>query len=345
MAEEHHRVVIRRKSHHDEEHHGGSWKIAYADFMTAMMAFFLVMWLVSLVPRDELAGVAEYFRQPLMSAIKGDPNASTNRNIIPGGSPTPIPNKNAEPADPKPILKTDPLSEAEIRENANLENLRQRLETLIATNPRLKEYRPQLVLDMTPEGLRIQIVDGQNRPMFATGSARMNQEMETILRELAPTLNLMPNGLSIAGHTDATQYASGERAYSNWELSADRANAARKSLVMGGIAENKVRRVMGLSSTMNAAGDPYAPANRRISIVVLNQRSEALLRQTYSAEPGVNHRPVPAPVMPVLPTPPAPPSFELPVAQAVELNTEQQPELDSAPAQETEVDPSATAAP
>src|SRR5690606_3991115 len=100
---------------------------------------------------------------------------------------------------------------------------------------------------MTPEGLRIQIVDGQNRPMFATGSDRMNRDMEIILNELAPTLNGVPNGLSIAGHTDATQYATGDLRYSNWELSSDRANAARKSLVAGGIADNKIQRVMGLA--------------------------------------------------------------------------------------------------
>lgn len=281
MAEQQHRVVIRRPPSHEDEHHGGSWKIAYADFMTAMMAFFLVMWILSLVPKSKLSGVAQYFRQPLLSAVKGDPHSSTEHNIIPGGSPTPIPNRSAQPRDSQPLPKSDTGGEQQVREQARLEDLRRRLETLIATNPRLTEFRPQLVLDMTPEGLRIQIVDGNNRPMFATGSARMSPDMETILRELSPTLNQIPNGLSIAGHTDASQYASGERAYSNWELSSDRANAARKTLVVGGIAENKVRRVMGLGATMEAAADPYAPANRRISIVVLNKRSEDILRQTY----------------------------------------------------------------
>ncbi|MVW70025.1 flagellar motor protein MotB [Bordetella sp. 15P40C-2] len=294
MAGQQHRIVIRRTRRHHEEHHGGSWKIAYADFMTAMMAFFLVMWLLSLVPKSELSEVAEYFRQPLMSAIKGDPNSGSNRNVIPGGSPTPIPNRAAEPERPTPLPRVVPNSDAELRETAQLEDLRQRLETLIATNPRLKEFRPQLVLDMTPEGLRIQIVDGQNRPMFATGSAQMNPDMDVILRELSPTLNMMPNGLSIAGHTDATQYASGERAYSNWELSADRANAARRTLVAGGIAENKVRRVMGLSATMGASADPYEPANRRISIVVLNKRTEDALKATY----GSRHVTPPTPPVP-----------------------------------------------
>lgn len=315
MAEQQHRIVIRRAKHHDEEHHGGSWKIAYADFMTAMMAFFLVLWIVSLVPKSELSGMAEYFRQPLLSAIKGDPHSSTSTNIIPGGSPTPIPNTSAQPDDPSPIQKNAPLSESEVREKARLEDLQRRLESLIATNPRLKEFRPQLVLDMTPEGLRIQIVDGQNKPMFATGAARMNPDMELILRELSPTLNQMPNGLSIAGHTDATQYATGERSYSNWELSADRANAARQTMVAGGIAENKVRRVMGLSSTMNAAEDPYAPANRRISIVVLNKRSEQILQQTYGIKAdgaSPSKQPANHPPVQVIPEPVPPATIETP---------------------------------
>jgi chemotaxis protein MotB len=275
-----HRIVIRRRRAQEQEHHGGSWKIAYADFMTAMMAFFLVMWILTLVPKEDLPGIAEFFKQPLLSKIKGDPTSTTNTNIIPGGSPSVIPNPSGSNIQ-TPNVRGE-ADKTPTRDRRDLENLKQRLETLIATNPRLVEFRPQMVLDMTPEGLRIQIVDGQNRPMFATGSARINADMETILNELAPTLNEVPNGLSVAGHTDATQYATGERYYSNWELSADRANAARKSLVAGGIAENKVRRIMGLGSTMNADPDPMAHANRRISIVVLNQHSELIMRQTYS---------------------------------------------------------------
>lgn len=278
MSTEQFRPVIRRKIVQHEKHYRGSWKVAYADFMTAMFAFFLVMWIITLVPKEKRAEMTEYFRQPLMSAIKADTNSSTHRHVIPGGSPSPIPNES--PIERRPGERS-PTNE-ERQETSRLEDLKRRLETLIATNPRLIDYRPQLVLDMTPEGLRIQIVDGQQQPMFATGSARMNPVMEVILSELASTLNQMPNKLSIAGHTDAIQYASGDRAYSNWELSADRANAARKTLVIGGIAENKVSRVMGLGSTLNANEDPYSPANRRISIVVLNKRSEDILRSTYA---------------------------------------------------------------
>ena len=262
------RVVIRRKKLHHQEAHGGSWKIAYADFMTAMMAFFLVMWLLSLIPVHELTLVAEYFRKPLVEAIR-----SQNENrplgtdaVIPGGAPSVIPNFHLTPR--------SPTESGDISDIERLENLKERLEDLIEHDPVMSEYQPQMLLDMTPDGLRVQIVDRENRPMFATGSARLQREMRVILRQLGPVLNGMPNSITITGHTDAVQYATGEREYSNWELSADRANAARRELVAGGMDETKVRRVQGLSSTVNLVQDPYADANRRISILVLNRGAE-----------------------------------------------------------------------
>jgi len=279
------RIVIRRPRVAHAPHHGGSWKIAYADFMTAMMAFFLIMWLLLLVPKKNLQGIAQYFRTPLMSALDGKPNDATPHNIIPGGSPSAIPNHVPTDAPAHPITQPQ-FDTGNKQEEQKLEDLKRRLEALINSNPVLKKYRPQLVLDMTPEGLRIQILDAQNKPMFALGSATLSPAMIDILHALAPTLNEMPNGLSIAGHTDATQYAGGLDHYSNWELSADRANAARQALVVGGIGEDKVRRILGLGSTLDLVkNDPMAPANRRISIVVLNHQAEQMLRATYSGAP------------------------------------------------------------
>lgn len=262
------RVVVRRKKLHHQQPHGGSWKIAYADFMTAMMAFFLVMWLLSLIPINELTLVAEYFRKPLVEAIRSE---NVNRplgteNIVPGGAPSIIPNFQLAPRNPQ--------EKGDIQDIERLENLKQMLEELIEHDPVMSDYRPQMLMDMTPDGLRVQIVDRENRPMFDTGSAKLQREMSIILRRLGPVLNRMPNSLSITGHTDARQYATGEREYSNWELSADRANAARRELVAGGMDETKVRRVLGLSSTVNLVEDPYADANRRISILVLNRRAQ-----------------------------------------------------------------------
>jgi len=281
------RIVIRKKrTSHDEGHSGGSWKIAYADFMTAMMAFFLVMWILSLVPKSELKDLADYFRRPLISAVTGDPHTPATRNVIPGGgTPSPIPTKSAFQEITALIPQVSRSEHSE--DNERLENLKRNIDLQIENNPTLKNFQPQMVMDMTPEGLRIQILDDQQQPMFATGSARLNPEMIYILKELAPMLNDMSNGISISGHTDATQYVTGEHAYSNWELSADRANSARQALVNNGLAENKIRRILGLSSTVDLVkDDPYSPINRRISIMVLNHKTEQMLDK-MNATPGL----------------------------------------------------------
>ncbi len=278
MSKSEPRIVIRRHKTNIEASHGGSWKIAYADFMTAMMAFFLVMWLLSQVPRNDLQAIAEYFRMPLMTAITGGPRLSDARNPIPGGEPSVIPNT-------QPLHRSDDSGagleqDADMYDVLRLEDLKSDLESLIQTDPILRQFRPQLLLDMTPDGLRIQIIDRQNRPMFATGSAQVQPYMQDILRQLGPMFNSLPNSISISGHTDSLQYATGEREYSNWELSADRANAARKELVSGGMDEIKIKLVVGLSSSVSLVKEnPAAAVNRRISIVVLNRHAERRIDQ------------------------------------------------------------------
>jgi len=266
------RIVVRRtRSRSKAGHHGGAWKIAYADYVTAMMAFFLVMWLLSLVPREDLTSIAQYFRMPLKVAIHGGPKIDYSERAVPGGSPSPIPNISALTQQRAPTQKIGGSTE----DRKRLQSFKRDLENLIRIDPVLHEFRPQLLLDITNEGLRIQIVDAQNRPMFATGSAQMQPYMRDILRALAPAFNRMPYRMTITGHTDSVQYATGERHYSNWELSADRANAARKELVHGGMEEAKVKQVLGLSSTVPLVkGDPLAAVNRRISIVVLDRQAE-----------------------------------------------------------------------
>lgn len=282
-----HRIVVRRKKARGGGggHHGGSWKIAYADFITAMMAFFLVLWLVSIVPREQLKGIADYFKMPLKAAIIGGPNSSAETSAIPGGGSDPIRDQgevrrsNGE--------RVQAAADAERRDMRRLEDLKRRLEQMIESSPVLRAFRPQLLLDITTEGLRIQIVDAQNRPMFATGRADVQPYMRDILRELGPVLNDMPNKISISGHTDAVQYARGERAYSNWELSADRANSSRQELVAGGMNEGKVLRIMGLSSSMSLIkDDPYAAVNRRISLIVLNFRTQRRIEAENAAAGG-----------------------------------------------------------
>jgi|SRR5690625_448707 len=263
-------VIIRRRSRRDFlKRRASSWKIAYADFMTAMMAFFLVMWVLSLIPREELKTIAEYFQMPLLEAIKGGLSTDHSRSVIPGGHPSVIPHDFPIPQQQK---------DSYMRDRERLEDLRTELEQLIESDPVLKEFSPQLIIDMTHEGLRIQIVDEQNRPMFALGSAQVQPYMRDILRSLSASLNKLPNRLLIAGHTDALQYALGERHYSNWELSSDRANAARRELVAGGLEENKVKQISGLASTVNLVKeDPNAAVNRRISIIALSRQAEELM--------------------------------------------------------------------
>jgi chemotaxis protein MotB len=273
------RIVVRRKRIYVESSHGGSWKIAYADFVTAMMAFFLVMWLLSLVPSKDLKEIAEYFRMPLLEAMKGGPHNNKEPKVIPGGAPSPIPNLNLL-GGPRGNMQND----GDREDTERLEDLKRELEGLIESDPVLNLFRPQLLLDMTPDGLRIQIIDRQNRPMFATGSAAVQSYMRAILRQLGPVLNKLPNNVSISGHTDALQYANGEREYSNWELSADRANAARQELVAGGMAEPKIKRILGLAASVSLIKEnPLAAVNRRISIVVLNRRAERRINEQNEA--------------------------------------------------------------
>lgn len=272
------RVVIRRKRVYRQSDHGGSWKIAYADFVTAMMAFFLIMWLLSLMSPEDLKIIAKYFRMPLATAVTRDPSLYVSDSIIPGGAPSVIPQRF-----PLPGAK-EGMDLGEQYDIRRLEDLKREIKNLIEHNPTLRQFRSQIMLDMTPNGLRIQILDKKNRPMFALGSAIIQPYMRDILRALAPVLNRLPNSITISGHTDARQYATGGRNYSNWELSADRANAARQALVAGGLAEGKVKRILGLADTVNLIkDDPMAAVNRRISILVLNRRAERRIDQRSPA--------------------------------------------------------------
>jgi chemotaxis protein MotB len=178
-----------------------------------------------------------------------------------------------------------------------LQQLKERVEKAIDASPAMNPFKSQIKLDITPEGLRIQILDELNRPMFDLGSARLKDYTRTILREIAKLLNEVDHKITLSGHTDAKPYASGERAYSNWELSADRANASRRELIAGGLADRKILRVVGLSSAVPFnADDPFDPANRRISIIVTNRKTEQLITSDGKSEEG----------LPAAPAPPAP---------------------------------------
>ncbi|MGO4501662.1 MULTISPECIES: flagellar motor protein MotB [unclassified Dyella] len=290
-------IVIRRKKRHGHGHHGGAWKVAYADFVTAMMAFFLVMWLIGAGTREQRAAISEYFKNPSM--LQGTATMAPPGQMGPGGASTSMikaggaldlphgPGKDrqgaaAASADPKEIEK-----EARKQERARLEELMQQLEAAIEKSQALAPFKDQLLLDITPEGLRVQIVDKQNRPMFDLGSAQLRPYTTTILQELAGFINRVPNRISLSGHTDDAPYSS-DHQYSNWELSADRANAARRALLSGGLSEEKIARVVGLAASVPFDRvNPGDPINRRISIIVMNRQAEAASLSQESA--GVEH--------------------------------------------------------
>ncbi|GAB2882408.1 flagellar motor protein MotB [Paraburkholderia jirisanensis] len=273
-------VVVRRSKHHDDHggHHGGAWKIAYADFVTAMMAFFLLMWLLGSTSKFEKQGIEDYFNTPLSSMLGGkDGNGAARSSVIQGGGreladsrPGEGSQSQTQPAATKPVPAASATSDA-----TRLEQIKSKLTALINTNVTLREFKDQIRVSIVNEGLRIEIVDTLKRPMFATGSYRLEDYALAILTQVGASLNDVDNRISIAGHTDAMPYSQGPAGYSNWELSAERANAARRALVTGGMHADKVLQVRGLADVLPLDHDVVdAPTNRRISILVLNKAAE-----------------------------------------------------------------------
>jgi chemotaxis protein MotB len=281
MSEDLRPIVIKRIKKGGGGHHGGAWKLAYADFVTAMMAFFLLMWLLGSTAQGDLQGIAEYFQNPLRISMSGGTGSGNATSILQGGGRD-LASRSGQvkrgdiEADKRSNKSTWELrKEFEQREKVSLNELKGNIQKLIEGNSVLNQFRNQLLMDVTTEGLRIQIIDEQNRPMFDTSSAELKPYSKVILREIGKALNAVPNKVSFSGHTDAAQFSGGERGFSNWELSANRANASRREMIAGGMDEHKVLRVVGLSSmVLFDKNDPLSPSNRRINIVVLNKRTE-----------------------------------------------------------------------
>ncbi|TFW09772.1 flagellar motor protein MotB [Oxalobacteraceae bacterium OM1] len=278
-------IIVKRVKKGGGGHHGGAWKIAYADFVTAMMAFFLLMWLLGSTTKGDLQGIADYFKTPLKVAMSGGSGSGDSSSVIQGGGKD-LTRKDGQvkKGDNPEIKKTYNLQAAHLKEAeaqleklelARLRTLKEKIEQAIDARAALAQFKKQLLIDITTEGLRIQIVDEQNRPMFALAKAELQPYTRDILLEIGHALNDVPNKISLSGHTDATPYANGEKGYSNWELSADRANASRRVLVAGGMDESKVLRVVGLASAVPFDREnPLNPINRRISIIVMNKKAE-----------------------------------------------------------------------
>ncbi len=308
-------IIIKRiKKIASNPHHGGAWKVAYADFVTAMMAFFLLLWLLSAVTEEQKVGIANFFRPTLsidstattLTILEGQPQVV--KEIVDGESskdppePDTVPSENAtsspnpEPADAGGAKPVD-IKEAEAaiakREERRFAEVKKQIEKAIEDAPDLRDLKKNLLIEQTEEGLRIQLLDREKISMFPSGSAVVNEHSRQLLQKVAQAIAGLPNKLSISGHTDATPYA-GAGQYSNWELSTDRANASRRVLAEAGIDTGRVETVNGKAETDPLVkSDPFAPQNRRISIVLLREKPSATPpSNTTSQAPAAPSEPV-----------------------------------------------------
>ena len=323
-------IVIKREEVVEGGHHGGAWKVAYADFVTAMMAFFLLMWLLNATTSEQKRGLADYFSptnemsrsfsgngaifgghtpnddgslasdrgaiQVMNDEVKpsadveeddsetpaaaasianGQPGHNPNRAVEHVGGQaakdTPKPGDQITPASAKgPVDKSEAELRAELaqKERAAFDQAAKQIREMVASDPALADLGRQLAVDITRDGLRIQILDEDKQAMFPTGSAVLNDRAKALLLKVAPVLMKLPERLSITGHTDSAPYKGGDR--SNWELSAERANATRRLLAEAGLPESRVQTVTGAADRDPLLpADPMAAVNRRIAIVVL----------------------------------------------------------------------------
>lgn len=302
-------IIIKKNKHGKHGgHHGGAWKVAYADFVTAMMAFFLLLWLLNAVTEEQLHGIADYF-----APISTRPSTSGAGGVLSGETITATRDFPDRPGPPsqafdgvartgevelEPLedgegdaLVTDPSGAGELspeeldellkeREEEQFRVAAQQLREALAARPQFKMLANSLVIDNTPEGLRIQIHDQEGLAMFPRGSAAMYLHTRRLLELVAEVIQQMPQEVAITGHTDSTPYLN-DNGYSNWELSADRANAARRILIGFGVPEKRVSRVVGKAATDPlVANDPAAAANRRLSVVLLRSASSTEERLT-----------------------------------------------------------------
>jgi chemotaxis protein MotB len=303
------RIVIKRAASHDHDEHGGQWKVAYADFVTAMMAFFLIMWLLSITTESQRAGIAKYFTTTTIfnmhtgdGMLDGgksvmDGSDAKNEQLTPsredGGLDSP---KEGAPSDPQ----DDPMAMFTDRtERQRFEAVKAELERMVHEGA-LKEVADNLKIEMTPEGLRIQIFDRDGTPMFAPGATEPTPRLARILGVIGNLLSTVQNSVILSGHTDNQPLQRGT--YSNWELSSDRANSSRRVLEASGVAPSRMLKVEGRASTDPLLPTaPADPRNRRIAVTLLRSDVDMTMRGIPHASPK---RPAAAPGTPAASTPP-----------------------------------------
>lgn len=291
-------IIIKRVKKVAGGHHGGAWKVAYADFVTAMMAFFLMLWLLNSVTEEQLTGISNYFAPTVSSTTQGGSNAlfggdamgppgalskATAPSLVqhlpppsvgPGGDDLTIKDQttNEEVVEPEPGITEEQMKEIQAeREQQKFDKAKEMLEQAVHNIPELKKFEGSMLVDNTPEGLRVQITDQDGLAMFPSGSSAMYGHTRSLLDLVARVVNQLPNRISISGHTDSVPFR-GESGYSNWELSADRALASRRALLASGVPAERIDRVVGKSDMDPlVAADPKSPRNRRIGIILLRE--------------------------------------------------------------------------
>jgi len=316
-------VIIKRvkAKGHGGGHHGGAWKVAYADFVTAMMSFFLLLWLLNVTTDVQKRGIADYFQPTISSKSESgaggvlggltigqpgsqtdpqsqpaldltqialpQPNDSDNDDTNDGGTAGKDPQQQNAGAQPGKTKLDDKALEQQLadREQKRFEAAAQALREAIKDVPELQKLADNLIIDNTPEGLRIQLVDQDRQPMFPLGSAEMLDPARKLMALVSQIVLRLPNKVAITGHTDSTPYPVAGK-YSNWELSSDRANASRREFVADGVPADRIARVSGLADQDPLdSKDPAAPKNRRISIVLLREAKEAPPTDTAAKAP------------------------------------------------------------
>ncbi|MES2729732.1 MAG: flagellar motor protein MotB [Pseudomonadota bacterium] len=300
-------IIIKKIKKGGGGHHGGAWKVAYADFVTAMMAFFLLLWLLNVTTEEQKNAISNYFDPTAPQVSRNESGAGGvmgGLSVAEEGAMTtnlqapapPPPNPQApQPLQPKQSAEHTPeqqlRDELKRREEKRFSDVKKAIENAVKNNPDMKDLLKNLKIDMTDEGLRIQIVDQDGEPMFPSGSAQMYAKTRNLMTLVARTIATMPNNISVRGHTDSVRYARGGN-YTNWELSADRANASRRVLLGAGIAEARLANVVGKAATEPLiTNNPKDSQNRRISIILLRQNNDAAVSAATAASSATGTAP------------------------------------------------------
>jgi len=277
--------LVRRPEEAGLEKTGGAWKLAYADFVTAMMAFFLLMWLLSSPKPSDLAGLADYFTlsNPMSTLQKGSASSQSDSDRDSRGGQAleqgkaPARRESTPQSDMLAMARQELAAQEELADQKRLEELKEQMQRMIDRDPEVRVLKDQIVLDNSIEGLLIQLIDGGKRPMFDSGSANLKPYAADIIGRLTRVLNQVDNRMTVTGHTESSPFTSRNGQYTNWELSADRANASRRQMVQNGLEEDKVVRVVGMAASNPLVEDSAEPVNRRIEILVLTRKAEVNL--------------------------------------------------------------------